>query len=271
MLVFIVPLKSKKTSKSWNLVCQLFERTLRSICNQTSSCFSVIVVCHEKPNIDFRSSQVTYICVDFESPCENIQGDTEENRVKVRDCDKNRKIFTGLLHAKKLNPSHIMIVDADDLVSNQLANFVSQNKNSYGWFLKSGYQYKTKSKFLLLRKNDFYLKSGTSYIIKSNLLDSDLYLDLDIIDENFLHHQNIPNFMKKRGFPLVPLPFEGAIYMTETGENVWAQSSNFWKRKITIQSLLRFYGGKVSQFFKIKPLTKKIRDEFGMYEISNDR
>jgi hypothetical protein len=133
--------------------------------------------------------------------------------------------------------------------------------------LKSGYQYKTKSKSLVLRRNDFYLKSGTSYIIRQNLLN--LNINFDVIDENFLHHQNIPNLMKKRGFPLEPLPFEGAIYMTETGENVWAQDSNFWKRKITIQSLSRFYVGKLIHFFRARPLTEGICNEFGIYEISN--
>lgn len=68
MLVFIIPIKSARVSSSWELVSKLFERTIKSVCNQTIPDFRVIIVCHEKPNIKFEHSNVTYIEVDFPIP-----------------------------------------------------------------------------------------------------------------------------------------------------------------------------------------------------------
>jgi hypothetical protein len=68
MLTFIVPIKSRKIANSWTLVSQLAERTLRSICNQTSSNFRVVVVCNEKPDIQFEHPHIDYIQVDFLIP-----------------------------------------------------------------------------------------------------------------------------------------------------------------------------------------------------------
>lgn len=68
MLVFVIPIKSPKVATSWSGVCQLFERTLRSVCNQTSSDFRVVVVCNEIPQIEFNHSSVEYLKVDFPVP-----------------------------------------------------------------------------------------------------------------------------------------------------------------------------------------------------------
>jgi hypothetical protein len=65
VLVFVIPLKSARVSNSWERVTQLFERCVKSVCNQTSPNFHVIVVCHEKPKIEFTHSHLTYITVDF--------------------------------------------------------------------------------------------------------------------------------------------------------------------------------------------------------------
>ena len=65
MLVFIIPLKSRQVAKSWNLVSQQLERTVKSACNQTDSDFKVIVVCNEKPDISFHHPHLEYLEVDF--------------------------------------------------------------------------------------------------------------------------------------------------------------------------------------------------------------
>ncbi|MGD1921077.1 MAG: glycosyltransferase family 2 protein, partial [Pleurocapsa sp.] len=110
MFVFIVPLKSAQVSNSWQQVCQLFERTLRSICQQTNQNFQVICVCHEKPEIDFSHPSVSYLQVDFPIPYWNKK--TFVRAENHNQCvDKGRKMWLGLAEAKMFDPSHIMFVD----------------------------------------------------------------------------------------------------------------------------------------------------------------
>ena len=119
MLVFVVPLKSEQVSKSWDKVSQLLERTLKSICNQTSSQFQVVVVCHEKPLVRFSHPAIEYVQMIYDIP-------EHPNKIVKGLTDKGRKVLRGIVEAKKYNPTHVMLVDADDCVSSKLASFVEK-------------------------------------------------------------------------------------------------------------------------------------------------
>ena len=183
MLVFIIPLKSAKISDSWEHISQLFERTIRSVCNQTSSEFRVIVVCHEKPDIKFKHPNVFYLQVDFPPPTwENNNG------YFSRRLDKQKKIFVGLSYACRFNPTHVMFVDADDCVSKHLAKFVSQNPDCNGWMFGKGYDYVDGRKFIFLRRKGFYGRCGTSSIVKYDLVAPGKDIKIDDICPMWLFH-----------------------------------------------------------------------------------
>jgi hypothetical protein len=267
MLAFIVPLRSACVSTSWERVCALLERTLRSICNQTSSDFKVIVVCHEQPNIRFSSSFITYIHVDFSPP--HLIGNQMAD-LSAKDQDKNKKILIGLTHAHESNCSYVMVVDSDDCISKKIAGFVSKNTNKNGWFIESGYEYQEGSNFVKIRKKNLHEKTGTSNIIKIACLKPEMEKALEDIKDDFLFHNTIVSLMKKRNTPLAPLPFPGTVYVTDTGENSWAQGGLFWERDITPQSLYRFFGGKIYKFFITQPLTDIIKNEFCVYKLADN-
>lgn len=247
MLVFIVPLKSKEVSKSWNRVTNLFERTVRSICNQTSSNFRVVVVCHQRPDIEFHHPHVTYLEVDFLPP-------KEVDAFSRGHTDKGRKILKGLSYAEKFAPSHTMAVDADDCISKHLAEFVNQYPDCNGWVINKGYKYQDGSNFIYIKRRNFYKLCGTCNIIR---------YDLNQLPENpeynrgygyykfYVDHEKVRETLAKQGNPLKLLPFPGTIYILETGEHL-------------------FYGSvKVSfSFFNRKVLNPSIREEFCLYPLS---
>ena len=226
MIVFIIPLKSAQLSKSWSRVSKLFERTLRSICNQTSPDFRVIIVCHEKPTVNFNHPHVTYIEVDFPVPAWQQTGNPQKDYADIRR-DKSRKIWTGLIHVRSLNPSHVMFVDADDCISKRIAEFVSQNPHHNGWFISRGYEYQDGSKIIYHKKNNFYKKCGTSHIIRYDLLLHDS-IKFDNITYDYLRHRNIKEMLDEQGKSLDLLPFDGAVYITENQENIWFQKKVFF-------------------------------------------
>jgi hypothetical protein len=86
-----------------------------------------------------------------------------------RNLDKSQKILIGIDKSKYLSPSHIMVVDADDLVSSRIASFVKGKPNQDGWLLSSGYIHEFKNKFLYYLRKDFANYCGTSIIIKADL------------------------------------------------------------------------------------------------------
>lgn len=264
MLVFIVPLRSSQTSTSWEQVSKLFERCVKSLCNQTSPEFKVIVVCHERPVTKFEHPQLTYINVDFPIPVWENNSDTY-----TRETDRSRKIWTGLNNIQQFQPSHVMVVDADDLVSKHLASFVKEHSQSNGWSIETGYECCEGSNRAYYMSNRFYDKCGTSSIIRYELLDSyKKFQFADVKGFQFLHHQSISDLMSKNGTPLEPLPFDG-IYIVGHGENLWWASTSLSKMgsKSNFKELLLFRTRRAAKTLLSKRITEVMREEFGLFNL----
>jgi hypothetical protein len=267
MLVFIIPIKSKKLSQSWKTVSVLFERCVKSICNQTVKDFQVIVVCNEKPEIEFTHPQITYIERDF--PMINTDW-------KTKELDRTRKIVTGLIHAQKLKPSHIMFVDADDCVSNRLAEFVARNSQFNGWYLKKGYMYQDGNKSMQIMRKGFHNYCGTSNIIRYDLFnlpenfdESECLKERADDNEYIKHifdcyrHRDIIKTLTHKGAEIEPLNFPGGVYIRNK-ENIYFGVDD-QGRKISLKSrLLRMKAVLDSRW-----LTKSLRNEFGLYDVTN--
>lgn len=261
-LTFIIPLRSKQVSRSWQKVNTLLERTLKSVCNQTVTDFKVIVACHEKPEIEFSHPSVSYVEADFSVPSGDLAS---------RDRDQARKMWVGLNSAKNMNPSYAMFVDSDDCVSNQLVEFTLKNPQKNGWYISQGYEYPDGSEIVYSRRRNFHKKTGTSHIIKYSLLETFTnYRFGDITNRNFLFHQYILGLMNEMGRPLNPLPFPGSIYITQNGENNLIHEKLFPPPPgMTLKETARYYGGAIYKPLISKSLTREIQDEFGLYKLGS--
>ena len=264
MIVFIVPLKSAQVSKSWTRVSKLFERTLKSLCQQTSPDFRVIVACHERPNINFNHPHAIYVEVDFPIPVWNPTGNPQKDYADLRR-DKSRKIWKALVHAAAYNPSHVMFVDADDCISNKIAEFVSQNYHAPGWFVARGYEYQEGSKKVFYRKENFYQKCGSSHIVNYELISPES-IKYEDIDYQYMRHSQLKKQLEEQGKYLEPLPFAGTVYMTENQENIWTQKKYILSR-ISPKDKLLLYARSAYKLFTSQPLTDVIRAEFGIYPL----
>lgn len=262
MLIFIIPIKSPKVSTSWFEVCRLFDRCLRSVCNQSSSDFHVIVVCNEKPEIKFHHPQVNYLEVGFPAP-------PPEYFAKMDD--RAKKVVAGLLAAREFQPSHVMLVDADDCISRQIASFVHQNPEKNGWFVDQGYEYIDGINMISIRRKNFYKMCGTSNIINYKLftLPEKLmaYEHITGYDEFITGHSLSRSILEGRGTPIQPLPFPGAIYIRDrVGESATLQDSWFSRfnryPKEPLHVLKRIFLKPINEC----KLTQSIREEFSLYD-----
>lgn len=253
MLVFVIPLKSPQVSKSWQKTCSIFERTLKSVCNQTLSNFKVVVVCNQKPEIAYTHPNVIYLVENFPVPQPKVRFDKER--------DRTRKMLAGIVKAKQLeNTTHIMLVDADDCVSNQLAKYVEANPDGAGWLIASGYWYQENSNFVRVMRKAFYEYCGTSNILRADLypVDSHTPENVELLQQKYRHKQ-IRKTLANQGIYLDPLPFKGAIYTVNHGENTYYGIGNKY-HKISLKSrLLRW-----KSLLDNRLLTPAIKKDFGM-------
>jgi hypothetical protein len=267
MIVFLIPLKSKQVSQDWKHVSTLFERCVRSIVNQTSENFRVVIVCHERPEIQITHPSIHYVEVDFPPP----KLDSEYAiSFGLMEKDKNQKMWLGLNYADRLNPSHVMFVDADDCVSCRIADFVSHNPDNDGWFIDSGYVYKDGSDRIFYKKKNFHLMNGTSAIIKYALVKNESMNSIDV-DWSTSFHQHVVNVMEQKKNPLLPLPFPGAVYIVENGENIWADQG----KSVKLESKLAFlknlalnYPRKLRTLMNTHRLEESLVHEFSLIDFN---
>lgn len=272
MLIFIIPVKSAKISNSWSLTSQLFERCLRSVCNQTSAPFRVVVVCNERPETSFTHPQVDYVEVDFPPPVADPNKETtgyeygRSAEIGRKNADKARRILTAFEHAQRYAPTHAMVVDADDCVSRRLAAFVAAHPASPGWYLKKGYMYPEGSRFLYFNVRNFNVICGTSVIFawpQRHLL---------VRDGVYYNHTfDSP----PPGTLLTPLPFPGAVYSMANGDNIYMNAET--KGQIH-GSLFKMLFSKsivtlVQKVMKYRPvlMSNGLRQEFGVYDSARNR
>lgn len=245
MLVFVVPLRSPKTANNWEKVSQLCNETLRSLLNQTSQNFQILLVCNEAPINLEKSEKITVVADDFPIPSSPEEG--------YRDIMSKMK--RGMLAAKELKPDFVMKVDADDLVSKNVCAYTEKHIDCDGWFVGLGYVYEIGQSHLYLRPR-FTTLSGSSHIFRT--YDKDFPTSMNTISEEWLepvaHHLGVNKLLKSRSRHLKILPFPSVIHRISS-ENMVA----------TPLSTGRFSGTK-SALWKVlckRKLTTPIIDEFG--------
>jgi hypothetical protein len=249
MLCFITALKSKVVSKNWETVSALFENSLRSAYEQIDPDFKIIVVCHEIPHLTLDyDDRIEFITVDFPPP--------EKLVTELTMQDKWKKLAIGMVRAGELKPDFIMFLDADDLVSNRLSQYVNQHKTANGWMLKHGYTYQFRSNWVDF--NDCF-HCGSDSIVSSKLIN----FPQDLSEQSIRNcivlrwgHTIIGEKLAEQGTPLEPLPFLGAMQVVNYGDN----DSSLYTSQQTWYGLRHFLG-KVRRTRRLGP---RLKHEFSM-------
>jgi len=251
MLYFLIPLRSKQSSKNWEQVERLFNATLASVFNQTDPAFRVIVACHEKPELDRTyDDRLSFIQATYPPPMVTSQHLTDKfykKRLLV-----NQALVSGA--------SYIMFVDADDYISRRIATWVNVHCHVSGWFIRTGYEYNISAGTVRVTPNFNHI-CGTSAILNISDLKAPIdtcFTDYERKDEylfDFGHNEWLEMLARSGKPPLDAIPFKGAVYVLNTGEN-WTNASG---QKIGI--FRRLYRNVVPG---MKP-GKKLRQEFALH------
>jgi hypothetical protein len=226
VLAFITSVRNPHNSTDYERVEMLLQRTLKSVCSQIDRDFRVIVVASRAPSFALPEN-VEVIVVDFPPP-DSHKGPQIKNKAIRRD--KGTKLAVGLLAARRLGATHVMQFDADDFVSRHISAFVNAHAEQEGWYFDRGYVlYERRG--LLKGINNFHENCGTSFVLRQDLYGpADLELDAtqdeiyeafgeDVVTHVLGSHLTTLAHFAARGIELAPLPFPGATYVVETGEN----------------------------------------------------
>ncbi len=226
MLAFITSLRHPRNSADYGRVELLLRQTLTSLTAQDNRDFRVFVVGNRLPQFELPPA-VQFLPVDFPPPTD-MPGPQTGREAVLRD--KGTKLAVGLLAAAGQQPCHLMFVDADDYVSRRLAGLAAACPQAPGWVINDGYVYSASSQ-LVKPVDRFNERCGSSLLLRSSLFDlPDLPLTStqdELIDgfgeftirDLFGSHRAAVAHFADAGNPLTPVPFPGAVYRVDTGEN----------------------------------------------------
>ncbi len=225
MLAFITTLRHPQNSADYDRVESLLQDTLASLTQQTCEDYIVIVVGNRRPTFPLPDSTV-FVEVNFPPPSARTGPRTGAASVIW---DKGTKNAVGLIAARDFEPEYVMFVDADDFVHRKLAEFVHARPGHAGWVVKRGLMY-SRRRNAYRRLRNFYRFCGTSFIIPSGAYEVPTHLTVsatqqDIAEafgerlEHVLEHGWAFDWWRKHGRILEPLPFAGAVYHLQNGEN----------------------------------------------------
>jgi hypothetical protein len=225
MLVFITTLRHPQNSAEYGRVESLLQDTLASVTRQTSDDYAVIIVGNRRPAFPLPEPAL-FVEVNF-GPPSDVKG-PRTGRASVI-WDKGTKTAVGLIAARALEPDYIMAFDADDFVHRDIAEFAHSRRGGSGWVVTRGWVYsRARNAYALRRK--FFRICGTSFIVPFDAYEVPGHLTVsstqqDIAGafgerlENLLEHGYAFDWWKEHGRLLEPLPFAGAVYQVDTGEN----------------------------------------------------
>jgi hypothetical protein len=262
MLYFVIPLRSATTTTDWLAVQRLLAQTLQSVDNQLCKAFKCLVVCHEKPDAIKLPKSCEIIEAPFNLPDVNANNLKSERALFEMRSYKGRKLILGLSIVRKDPAAYVMFLDADDLVSNRLSEFVSKNLNCNGWYFDLGYRWNHQTPNLLFPRRNFYHECGSSYILNAKLAPFPEHVDYSKnLDDYYVRryevHAYIKENMENLGYSLKPLPFAGAVY-TFNKHNFFA--TKFRRKDSMLVGLARI-------ILKGKRIDSALRAEFSVPEI----
>ncbi|MDO4301383.1 MAG: glycosyltransferase family 2 protein [Clostridia bacterium] len=233
MIFFGIPLRSKAVSNDWEKVSLFFNRTLWSVYNQTDPDFKIFVACHDIPELNHEfDERVEFIKVDSPVP------HTREEMM----LDKGHKVHTIGMKIREYGGGFTMMVDADDIQSCRIAEYVNKHSDADGFVSRNGYYYHIGDNYI---KKGHKFPNGSSTIVKYSVDDlPDKYYDTMVASENSnphiirKKHGDIPKICAEMGRPLKPLPFIASIYVRETGDNHSLMNKNESKFRVLEQKIM---------------------------------
>lgn len=279
MIIFAIPLRAKETTKDWDGVLKRFNRTIKSIFNQTDPNFKCIVACNKIPSLEKEyDERLEFIELnDLAIPQTWIEMSRDKFWKLTAIAVRIREILENSSEPEK--GIYVMPVDADDLFNRNIAAYCEKYTTANGLVSRDGYVWESGKQYFRIY-NKMHTYNGSCNIIKMYL--DDLPTAECISDSSLCHdketagklnakfpirfdHNTVVQKYAENGKPFSILPFRSTIYVLGTGENI---SSIFHsehcahiaeKRRFHPVAFLRRIN-----IFKMRYISKAIKVEFGI-------
>jgi hypothetical protein len=166
-VAFVIPFASRRTKSKWDIACAHLRQTLKSVRNSTSKSYCVVVAGHETPDFNFESDSTSWLSVNHAIPL-------HEDVIVSGRLDKLAKIAAAWKHAKsRWNPRYVMKLDADDLISARLVQWLENFGDQPGYLIKHGWVWRSGSRYVLHSTEYLDRVCASCLVVRSDIADQE--------------------------------------------------------------------------------------------------
>ena len=212
IVVFAIPLVSKRRAPDWDVVCRNLEATLQALRSQSTSSWKVLICGQNIPESLVLDDQVHFL------------KSTVSDKFYDKG-DKRRQIIAHMAKSLKTDGYYFQL-DADDLLHPDLVAHICGDHNGAGYYLESGYLYDVgRDLFAPLgtQTTPFWSVCGSSTAAYFDFRKSTKFKAL--LNE-LKSHKRIISRMQTYGFTMQPIPFPAGLYLVNHGQNMIERRGN---------------------------------------------
>jgi len=219
--VFIVALKPKSAASDWQRVEDNLRRTIRSA-RASDPAASVLVACHDEPELGDVADGVIALPVPFPEPSSPADGGRDK-------AAKRRHAAAWLRETMRDDDAvYVMFLDADDLVHRDLAAHVRSTRAG-SYVVQSGYIADLERRVLRHRRSDFHKTCGSSFVCR--FARGELPASWDDLSAPFSEfgsspdqrgHPEYDRVATELGRPPAAVPFPAVTYVVNHAESLWS-------------------------------------------------
>jgi hypothetical protein len=167
-VAFLIPFASRRTKSRWDIACAHLRQTLNSVQNSTNESYCVVVAGHETPDFNFESNpRFHFLSVDHAIP-------NHEDPVVRGRLDKLAKIAAAWKHATAVwNPHYVMKLDADDLISSRLVQWLENFGGDAGYLIRHGWVWRSGARHIFQGTEYLDRVCASCLIIRSDIAEQE--------------------------------------------------------------------------------------------------
>ena len=167
-VAFLIPFASRRTKSRWDIACAHLRQTLKSVQNSTGESYCVVVAGHESPDFSVETNnKVCFVPVDHDIP-------QHQDAVISGRLDKLAKIGAAWNHARsRWNPRYLMKLDADDLISARLVQWLENFGREPGYLIEHGWVWRSGARYLLQSTEYLDRVCASCLIVRSDIADQE--------------------------------------------------------------------------------------------------
>ena len=215
-VVFLIPFASRRTKSRWDIACADLRQTLKSVHNSTSESYCVVVAGHEPPDFNIETkAKACFLSVDHDIP-------RHQNAVVSGRLDKLAKIAAAWNYAKSTwNPHYLMKLDADDLISSRLVQWLENFGREPGYLMKHGWLWQSGARHLLQFTEYLDRVCASCLIIRSDVADQEGPFLTEV--EGIQLNEASLNFAASDHYSLVPGSGTSTLLLNDSHQRYAAQ------------------------------------------------